>query len=298
MKQNNSRAYILVIISMLIYGTGGIFRKSIPLSSEMVCLIRGTLGCLFIFAYVKLRGRRLRNGIPRRDVLLLILSGVFIGVNWILLFEAYNYTTVSTATLCYYMQPTILMVISPLLFRERLTNTKLLCALLAFIGMMLVSGFPGAFSMDSANMKGVFLALSAALFYTVVIIVNKFIGDWDTCERTFLQIGTAALIMVPYILFTGTYAGLPGLFSDSRGLVMMIVMGLVNTGIAYVLYFSGLPKLRAQSAAVLSYIDPVSALFWAALLLRESMTLKMGIGAVLIIGSALFCELTPEKAGQ
>jgi len=298
MNKKNTSAYIMVTIAMLIYGTGGVFRKAIPLSSEVISFFRGFLGSLFLLCYVKLRGKKLRNGIPRKDVLLLILSGVFIGANWILLFEAYNYTTVATATLCYYMQPTILMVVSPLLFREKLSGGKFLCALLAFVGMMLVSGFPGEFAVDSTNMKGVLLGLIAAILYTTIIILNKFIGDCDTYERTILQLSSGALVMIPYILITGTYDGLPGLLADTRGLIMMIIMGVVNTGLAYLLYFSGMPKLRAQSVAVLSYIDPVSALFWSATLLREPMTLKIGLGAVLIIGSALTCELLPGKTAE
>ena len=135
---------LMLTASMVIYGTIGIFRRSIPLSSGMLACVRGLLGSAFLCAYVKLRGGKLRHGMAREDLVRLIVSGAMIGVNWILLFEAFNYTSVATATLCYYMQPVIVILVSPLYLGERLTGKKLLCVACAVLGMFLVTGLPGA----------------------------------------------------------------------------------------------------------------------------------------------------------
>ena len=135
-RQNDRRSLLMLTTSMVIYGTIGIFRRSIPLSSGLLACVRGFLGSAFLAAFVKLRGGTIRHGIPRKEMMRLILSGAMIGVNWIFLFEAFNYTTVATATLCYYMQPTIVILLSPLLLNEKLTGRKLLCAAAAFLAAL------------------------------------------------------------------------------------------------------------------------------------------------------------------
>ena len=135
-RKTQTTSLMMLTASMVIYGTIGIFRRSIPLSSGMLACVRGLLGSAFLCAFVKLRGGTLRHGMARRDFKLLVLSGAMIGINWIFLFEAFNYTTVAAATLCYYMQPTIVILLSPLLLNEKLTRKKLLCAAAAIAAVV------------------------------------------------------------------------------------------------------------------------------------------------------------------
>ena len=292
-RQNDRRSLLMLTTSMVIYGTIGIFRRSIPLSSGLLACVRGFLGSAFLAAFVKLRGGTIHHGIPRKEVMRLILSGAMIGVNWIFLFEAFNYTTVATATLCYYMQPTIVILLSPLLLNEKLTGKKLLCAAAAIAGMVLVTGLPEASSASafsaSDNLKGILLGLGAAALYAAVIIVNKKGAPVDAYEKTILQLFSAAAVLVPYLLVTENFSALQ---LTSRDVLLLLVLGIVHTGIAYALYFGSMDGLRAQTIALFSYIDPVVALFLSALLLREPLTAAGMIGAVLILGSAAFSELT------
>ena len=211
-RQNDRRSLLMLTTSMVIYGTIGIFRRSIPLSSGLLACVRGFLGSAFLAAFVKLRGGTIRHGIPRKEVMRLILSGAMIGVNWIFLFEAFNYTTVATATLCYYMQPTIVILLSPLLLNEKLTGKKLLCAAAAIAGMVLVTGLPEASSASafsaSDNLKGILLGLGAAALYAAVIIVNKKGAPVDAYEKTILQLFSAAAVLVPYLLVTENFSAL------------------------------------------------------------------------------------------
>ena len=288
MKEKRVLSYSMLIGSMLIFGTIGIFRRYIPLSSGLLAFARGLLGGLCLLAFTRFSGRSAKKPIDRKKLRILILSGMIMGINWMLLFEAYNYTTVATATLCYYMAPTIVILLSPLLFKEKLGIKNSLCAIIAIVGMALVSGIAESGGIQSTDLKGLLFGLGAACFYAGVVILNKLAPVEDAYRKTTIQLFSAAVIMIPYLLLTENFADI---HLDGLSVVMLLVVCIVHTGIAYALYFGSMNGLKAQSIAVLSYIDPVSALILSALILHESLTVYGLIGAVLIIGSALGSEI-------
>lgn len=291
--RSNGRGSVwMLVASMLIFGTIGVFRRYVPLPSAFLAFARGIIGGLLMLGYtrVKYRGQRMEK-LPPRVLANLALTGALIGINWILLFEAYNRTTVAVATLCYYMAPTLVVLLSPLFFRERLTGIRLACALAAISGMVLVSGVIGG-GPQGGDPAGVLFGLGAALFYAAVVIRNKKIRDVDAYRKTTVQLLAAGLVMVPYLLATGGFSGLD--FSGAA-IPLLAVMGVVHTGIAYLLYFAGMEKLSAQSVAILSYIDPVSALLFSAVLLKEPLSALNIVGALLIIGSAVISEMWKGK---
>ena len=286
--QNRTSAYFMFVGAMLIYGTIGIFREFIPLSSGLLAFSRGLIGGIFLLAWVLLRGGTLKLNISRKRFALLCLSGAVMGANWILLFEAYNYTTVAVATLCYYMQPTFLMLLAPLLFKEKLTLKKGVCALVSLAGMVLVSGVTEGAAMDGDNIVGIVLGLGAAMLYTTVIILNKKNPVENAEGKTVVQLLSAAVVMIPYLLLTEK----PGAYTLDLGAVaLVLVVCIVHTGIAYAMYFGSLQRLPAQTTAVLSYIDPVVAVLLAGLVLQQTMSAGEIVGAILILGAALISEI-------
>lgn len=312
-ESNRPGSLLMLASSMLIFGTIGIFRRYIPLPSGLLAFSRGAIGAVFLGLFMKCRGLLKRKqgagsgeggeGAKPRDaenslqelqrktssgtMLLLILSGALIGVNWILLFEAYNYTTVATATLCYYMEPTIVILLSPLFFRERLTAKKLLCALLAVLGMFLVSGAAGQGLPQGNALLGILYGLGAACLYAAVVIMNKCIRNVDPYLKTILQLASASVCITPYLALTGQFSHVR---LDGFSVLMLLIVGLVHTGIAYTLYFGSTDGLKAQTIALFSYIDPVSALFFSLIFLHEPMGAAGIAGAVLILGAAFAAE--------
>ncbi|MCR4875757.1 MAG: DMT family transporter [Clostridiales bacterium] len=287
-KPNDRRSVLKMVSSLLIFGTIGIFRRYIPFSSGFLACVRGFLGGLFILAFLRVARRNSGEKLPPRVLPALIISGAMIGVNWMLLFEAYNHTTVAVATLCYYMQPTIVMLLSPVFFRERLTGKKAACAAVAIVGMVLVSGIVGDSGAGRGDFQGVLLGLGAAVFYSAVVIMNSRLRGIDAYRKTMIQMLSAGAVMIPYLLVSGT-GSTEGLTFTS--VALLAVVGIVHTGIAYVLYFGSMDGLRVQSVALLSYIDPVSALLFSALLLREPLSPLSILGAVMILASAIVSEL-------
>lgn len=292
MNKKNVLSYLMLISSMLIFGTIGIFRRYIPLSSGSLAFARGLIGALFLLVFIKITGHRVEKNLEKKKLVILVISGMLIGINWMLLFEAYNYTTVATATLCYYMQPTIVILLSPLIFREKITVKKLLCAAVAMVGMVLVSGIADGVGIRSVDGKGIVFGIGAAFVYAVIVILNKKVQVEDAYTKTIIQLFAAAVIMVPYLLLTEDFGSIS---LDVKAILMIVIVGIIHTGIAYALYFGSMNQLKVQSIAVLSYIDPVSALLFSFVILHESMTILGVIGAVLIIGSALCSEVGKEK---
>ena len=289
---NNRKSIITFISSMLIFGTIGVIRRYIPLPSAFLAFSRGILGGLFLLVFIKARKKEAGEKIRPRDLIKLIITGAMIGVNWILLFEAYNHTTVAIATLCYYMEPTIVVLLSPIIFKERLTGKKAICATISIIGMVLVSGVIGSSGAQNGSFKGILLGLGAAIFYAAVVIMNKTIPGIEAFQRTTILLLSAGITMLPYVLFTHGFQS--GGFNVTS-ILLLLVLGIVHTGIAYAMYFGSMDGLRMQTIAVFSYIDPVSALLFSALLLREPLSVLNMIGAVMIIGSAIISEIQFTK---
>lgn len=276
-----------LILSMCIFGTIGIVRKHIDMPSSFIALCRAVIGTVFLALVVIVRQDKLDLSAIRKNLLWLALSSVFLGFNWILLFEAYNYTTVTTATLCYYMAPSMVVLASHFLFRERLNRKKGICVIVAFLGMVLVSGVLRTGIPSPGELKGVLFGLGAAVFYACVVLLNKKISLSSPFDRTIFQLGLAAMILLPYTFLTEDVSGIS--FTGIQ-VILLAVTGVIHTGIPYALYFSSVKVLPAQTAALFSYIDPVLAIILSALVLHEPIGIYETVGAILILGAAYYSE--------
>ena len=278
-----------IVLSMVIFGTIGIIRRAIPYSSAMVAFFRGAVAALLLLALHLIQGKHFDKAALRANMAKLVVSGAMIGFNWVLLFEAYRFTSVSIATVCYYMAPVFIMLSSPFTLHERITAKKAICIVFAMVGLVFVSGILGSSTTQSHdNLTGVLLGLGAAILYAIVVNINKKIEGVDGMDRTIFQMGPAAIAILPYWLFTDNLGAIQ---LDAMGISMLAVAAIVNTALAYALYFSAIPNLKAQTAALLSYIDPAVAIILSATLLDERLTAITAIGVVLILGSAIAGEI-------
>lgn len=277
---------------MAIFGTIGLFVRFIALPSAFIAMTRGLVGALFIFLVLRLRKRPLDTPAIKKNALLLFPAGILLGFNWILLFEAYRYTTVATATLCYYFAPIFVLLLSPVLLGERLSARKLVCVIAALVGIAFVSGIPQAGFKGGAEYKGVLLGLGAAIMYASIVILSKKLKDIESFDITLTELAVAGVVLIPYVLLTQelSFAGL-----GVKTWLILALVCIVHTGICYTLYFGGLRECSAQSASMLSYIDPIVAIICSALLLKEPMGVYGVIGAVLVLGATFISELPERK---
>lgn len=283
-------AKIMLSISMAIFGTLGIFTRNIAISSGELALYRAILAAALIFVYLIFAKQKIDFRSIKKELLLLLLSGIAMGINWILLFEAYKYTTISAATLSYYFAPVIVTVVCPILFKEKLSGKQIICFLMSTLGLVLITGIGDL--RNGNDFIGILFGLGAALFYAAVILLNKFIKNVEGIHRTFLQFLSAIVILIPYVIMTsGVTLGNLNL----TGWVNLLIVGFIHTGVTYCMYFSSLKELPGQKAAILSYIDPLVAVLISVAILGETMTIWQVIGGILILGFTLWNEISPKS---
>ncbi len=280
---------LMLIASMTIFGTLGLFVRNIPVSSGELALYRAILAALLIAVFLIVTKQKIPFANIKKEIPLLLASGVAMGINWILLFEAYKYTTVSVATLSYYFAPVIVTVVCPILFKEKLTRKQIICFAMSTLGLVMITGIGDVGG--GKDFIGILFGLGAAVFYASVILLNKFIKNVEGIHRTFLQFLSAIVILIPYVIVTSgvTLGNL-----NSVGWVNLLIVGLIHTGVTYCMYFSSLKELPGQKAAILSYIDPLVAVLISVTILGETMTLWQVIGGILILGFTLWNEISPE----
>lgn len=287
-------ARTMLIVSMTIFGTIGLFVRNIPLPSSEIALYRAVLAAILIGAFLLVTKQKIPFAKIKKEIPLLVLSGVAMGFNWILLFEAYKYTTVSVATLSYYFAPVIVTVACPILFKEKMGAKQIICFVMSTLGIVLITGI-GDLSQGSSHIKGILFGLGAASLYATVILLNKFTKTVDGIHRTFMQFLSAIAVLEPYVLLTdGVNIGT----LNGRGWAFLLVIGLVHTGITYCLYFSSLKEMSGQKVAILSYIDPLVAVLISVVVLKEPLTPLQAVGGLMILGFTLWNEISPKKTSK
>lgn len=278
------------ITAMLIFGTIGLFVKNIELSSSEIALTRGFIGGVTLILATIFLKKKISFEAIKNNLYLLIFSGLAVGLNWIFLFQGYKYTSISNATLSYYFAPVFVTILAPFILKEKLTISKFLCVLMALVGMFCIVGVDGI--NGGSDLIGIAYGLLAAGFYASVILMNKFLKEIDSIEITVIQLISATITLLPYVLYV---EGLGILSVSSVSIPYILILGIVHTGIAYLLYFSSLQGLKGQTIAVLSYIDPVFAIIISAVILKEQLGFLQIIGGVLILGSSFLSEFLNRK---
>nr|MBR4281343.1 EamA family transporter [Clostridia bacterium] len=287
----HTRARLSIIASMSVFGTIGLFVRMIGVSSAELALYRALIAAALLTGYFLVSRTSLSLGKIKKELPLLLLSGAAMSFNWILLFEAYKYTTVSVATLSYYFAPVIVTAACPILFKEKMGPLQWLCFGMSTLGLALITGI-GDMSTGSSHLTGIAFGLGAAVLYASVMLLNKRIRGVSGLQRTYLQFLAAIAVLLPYVLCT---SGITLHTLDGLGWVMLLIVGCVHTGLAYCLYFPSLKTLPGQETAILSYIDPLLACLLSVTLLGESMTPVQLIGGALILCFTLVNELCPRK---
>ncbi|MBQ3438271.1 MAG: EamA family transporter [Fusobacterium sp.] len=287
-----ARARLMLILSTFIFGTVGLIVNYIDLPSSIISAGRGFIGMLSLIVIIILKKKKISFKNIRKNFKNLFLSGLFIGINWIFIFEAYKYSSVATATLILYLAPIFMILASPFVLKEKLSIRKIICSFIALLGMIFISGFLDSKGVSRNEIRGIILALFAAIFYACVIFFNKSLKRISSFDMTIVQLGVAALVSFPYALIVDNLSELEFNF---KSVILLIYIGVINTGITYAMYFNSVRHLKAQTVAIFSYVDPVVAVILSALILKEEVTVFTIIGAILILGSTLVSELLDKS---
>ncbi len=286
-----NRSRLQLIFSMLLFGTIGTLARYINMPSSIICLGRAFFGVITILILLGARKEKPDAEAIRRNFWWLLLSSALMCCNWICQFEAYKYTTIATATLCYYMQPVFYILAGAVVLREKLTTKKVACVAVSFCGMILVSGVL-QIGFHISELKGAVFGVTGGFFYAMVVLINKYMKDISPVNTTIMQLALVSVIMLPYSAATGAFREVN---VTLIGVICLLILGVLHTGIGYIIYFDAVNKLPAQTVGILSYIDPVEAVMLSAFLLKEPVNIYTVIGAVMILGAAAVSELTGDR---
>ncbi len=286
MKNQENKAKALMAFSMFVFGTIPFFVRNIALSSSQLALYRAILAVILIGSYLMMTKQKIEFSKIKKELVLLMVSGAFMAMNWILLFEAYKYASVSIATLSYYFAPVIMMIVCPIIWKEKITKKQIICFVVSSIGLVFISYTSGHGNND---LMGIAFGLMAAILYATVMIFNKAIKEISGIYRTFIQFLTAVIVLIPYV---GISDGFTLFTLDTLSWFYLLIVGFIHTGINCCLYFHALKDLPGQKVAILSYIYPFVALLVSVVLLHETMTMMQMFGGILILGFTLYSEYT------
>ncbi len=288
---NSGNAKLMMIIAMSLFGTLGVSTYFIDLPASVIVVGRGLIGASFLLILIRFSGSKLSKDDIYGNMFTLICSGVCLGLNWLFLFEAYKSIEISVATVLNYLTPAMVILISPIVFKTRLTFIKLGCALFALLGLVLVTGIIENGTED-INTYGIVCGLLAAVFYTGLVVFNKKLKSIGSYDRTFVQLLIAGIVIAVYCLFTVDFGSL---HPDTMSIVLLVVIAVFQTAIAFTLYFGSLAHLDAPTAVMYGYIEPVISIALSVIILHEDLGIIGWIGAALILGSTFLSEILSRR---
>ncbi len=283
-----------IVIAMLIYGSIGVFVRSIELSAIQIAFLRSSIGSFFLVVVSMVLNKSLSLKIDKKNDGIYFLSGALLGINWFFLFKAFEYTSISNAILVYYLAPIIVILLSPIVLGEWLTVHKIFCMATAIIGMtMIVLNNLGMQLSGKEHLEGIGFALLAAVFYASVILINKRYPSSNGLDITIIQLLASVVVLMP-ILFVNE--GFSNLVVRGTSLWMIAILGALHTGVAYLLYFSSMRVLDSQTVAIYCYIDPISAMVFAWIFLGERVNYIQALGGMLILGATYFIDFERKNS--
>lgn len=277
-----------IIISMVIWGTIGIFVRGIELNSIEIAFFRAFLGSVFLILIGLINKDKINKEILKMNLLVLCLSGIALGINWIALFQAMKYTTIANAILSYYFAPVLITIFSAVLFKEKVSIKTIICLFGAILGLFLIMKSGDLETVGGFNhIIGILYGLAGAVIYAIIVILNKYIKELSGFQSTLIQLSIATIVLIPTVYGRNS---ININIIDIKTWILILIIGIVHTGIAYVLYFSSIKEVKGQSVAILGYLDPIVAILTSFLILGEPMGVAQVLGGLLILSTAYINE--------
>ena len=273
-----------IIVVMILWGSIGVFARNISISPILLAFSRAVIALPVVYLFMRMNKQNLVSFINKKDARPVMLSGMIIGLAWVAIFMAYRFTSVANATLVYNMCPIYVLILAPILLKEKLSSKQILSVVIAFCGLILIVAT--SLTLEATNLTGLLFGAVSGVLYAIMVLINRKYGSHIPSESaTFIQLMMSAVVLVPLVLFESPIEQWTSL--DQHGIVMLLILGIVHTGLVYQMYFSSYKDLSSASIALYSYLDPVFAIIFAVVILGEPFGIYQIVGGALILGSTL-----------
>ncbi|MTI69166.1 MAG: EamA/RhaT family transporter [Firmicutes bacterium] len=269
-----NRGYVMIIISMLLWGSIGLFVREINQPPEVIVFFRVFIAFISMLFIGRINKEKINNKLVKKDLLYLLFGGIFLSLNWMFFFKAIKTTTIASATLSYYTAPVIVTYLSVIILKEVLNKKTLLAVFLSFLGIIIMILNPDVLN-ENFNSIGVLYGLIAALFYALVTISGKKLSNISSKKIVLIQTLVASIMFLPALKNLNDF--------DMISFIFLLIIGIIHTSLALTLYFEGIKKIKVQHVGVLSYIDPLSAVIFGIIFLKEIPSIPTIIGGIFIL---------------
>lgn len=280
--------YVKFISSLVLFGSNGVMAAHILLPSSEIVVLRTFIGSAFLGLAFLVRRPAAAFG-STRNVALVVASGASMGLSWLFLYEAYRAVGVAVSSLAYYCAPIMVMALSPLLFKERLTRRVVLAFATVLSGAVLLNA--GSLAGGDASSWGLLCGWASAVCHAAMVVFSKMADDVDGLASSLTQLATSFAVAAAFLVLTQELS----FEVPAASWPWVVVLGIANTGLGCYLYFSSFGSLRAQTVAILGYLEPLSAVVCALVFLGEPMGAFEMVGGLLIIGGAIAASMPGSK---
>ena len=269
-------AYLHIGLASILWGSNGVIVNLVELHPTTIAFFRVLIGGLtLIIVSVLVKGLETLkvNGFFKR----LVVLGALLAAGWYFLFQAMKLIPIGAAVLINYLAPVFVAVLAPSVLHERLEKKIAIAIVLSILGVFLIS-YQGLGS-GGLNILGIIFGLLAAISYGGFVIYSKqtlaMLSYYTFAIYSYL---VSALILSPSLLLIKSPL-------SPNSLILLFLMGVLNTGVAVTLYLKGLRSLKAQEAATITYLEPLSAIIFGYFMLGQEISIGIILGGALILTS-------------
>lgn len=274
---------VKLLLVMVIWGSLGVFTRTIPLSALNLAFLRALIALPVLFAAMKMGSQR---KVTLKRLRPYIVSGVLLGFGWLTLFYGFKHTNISTAVIIYNMCPVYVMIGAPIFLKESISRIQIAVIVISFIGLFLIVGNN---LLEGAGYMGMMLSAVSGMCYAVIVLINRNIKDRvDNRYATFVQILTAMLVLLPFVVYDGTIYSVIEL--SGVQLFLTVLLGVVHTGVAYTMFFSLYAHMKSVEIVSYSYFEPLFGVLMGVLFIGEILSIWQIAGGILILGSTYIGE--------
>lgn len=279
---------IKLVLVMIIWGSLGVFTRSIPLSALSLAFLRAFIALPVLFAVMKMKKA---DKVKHKNLIPYIISGVLLGFGWLTLFYGYKHTSISSAVIIYNMCPVYVIILAPLVLKETISRIQIAVILLSFIGLFLIVGHNLS---DGYGYMGLLLSGISGMLYATIVLINRSIKiRVDNQTATFVQILTAMIVLLPFVLIDGNIFTVVHL--DAMAVTYTVLLGVLHTSVAYTIFFSLYAHMKSVEIVSYSFLEPLFGIVFSVIFVGESLTLVQIIGGIMILGSTYIGEIIKDR---
>lgn len=287
----DKKGLLSIHLAVLLFGGSSLFVKMIPMSALLITLGRALFSAVSLYLFIHYRQYSLRLN-RTRDYFFNILAGVFLASHWFFFIMSIQVSTVYIGTITFATYPLFVVFMEPYIFKEKFQMKNLISVFLICIGIAFL--IP-AFEINNATTLGIIYGLISSFSFAILSIINRRLATmYDSVVITLYEQTVVTIIMTLIISLLNPTLGKGTPFQ----FIALAIYGMIFTALAHSLYIHGLKSIKAQTASIISVLEPVYSIFLAIIFLKERLAYQEIIGTSAIFLAVMISTIQFPKKGE